>query len=201
MKDANILTKSGDAEVRAILRRLLVRSQSIRTNSLIIEEMGLCQGLARIDLAIISSSIHGFEIKSARDTLDRLEAQIAIYSSVLQRVTIVADAVHMPEVREMVPRWWGLWRISYEQGRLVSKELRQPRNNPRIDPSALVQLLWRDEVIALLDQKKMMTGYRSKPRDVLWDRLIKSVTLTELCCLVARQLKSRPSWRPAHQQA
>jgi hypothetical protein len=163
--------------------------------------MGLCQGLARVDLAMISSTIHGFEIKSASDTLERLEAQVAIYCRVLQRVTLVADEMHVPAVRAVVPRWWGMWQVSYERGRLAPRELRRPRDNPSIDPTALVQLLWRDEVIALLDQKKVLAGYRSKPRDVLWSRLIESVTLKELCRLVARQLRSRSSWRPAHQQA
>ena len=172
--------RSRDADLRAILRPLLLRGRA-RGRGLIIEEMGLCQGLARIDLAMISSRIHGFEIKSASDTLDRLQAQAATYSRVLQRVTIVADEVHVPTVRAMVPRWWGMWRVSCEQGRF--------------------QLLWRDEVIALLEQKKVLAGYRSKSRDVLWNRLIENVTLKELCRLVAQQLRSRPSWRPAHQQA
>jgi hypothetical protein len=193
--------RSGDADVRAVLRPLLLKGHPVRSRALIIEELGLCQGLARIDLAVISSAIHGFEIKSARDTLDRLEAQVVIFSRVLQRVTLVADQVHMPDVTKMVPRWWGLWKVSHERGRVVARELREPQDNPQIDPDALVQLLWRDEVLALLEQKNLLRGYRSQPRDVLWSRLAKSIPTKALCLLVAQQLRSRSSWRPARQQA
>jgi len=192
-----MVQRSSDSDVRAIVLPLLMRVHQSRQGTLVIEEMGLCQGSARIDLAVISSTIHGFEIKSARDTLDRLEAQVMVYSRVLQRVTLVADQVHMPEVTKMVPRWWGLWKVSHERGRIVAKDLRQPRDNPRVDPTALVQLLWRDEVVALLHQRNILAGYRSKPREVLWSRLVENITIKELYLLVAQQLRSRPSWRLA----
>ena len=44
-------------------------------DTLFIEELGLCQGQARIDSAAVTSVLHGYELKSNRDRLTRLASQ------------------------------------------------------------------------------------------------------------------------------
>lgn len=46
---------------------------------LVVEELGLFHGASRVDLAVVGRSLHGYEIKSDRDSLDRLEQQAADY--------------------------------------------------------------------------------------------------------------------------
>ena len=96
-----------DAEVRPALRRYLQREKSAYPNMLLIEELGLCQGQARIDLLTVSGVLHGYEIKSNRDRLTRLVSQAATYSRVLDRVTLVVCPRHVEAALQLVPTWWG----------------------------------------------------------------------------------------------
>ena len=57
-----------DVDIRRALRTR-VRDSDDMKEALVVDELGLCQGRARIDLAVVNSSLHGYEIKSERDTL------------------------------------------------------------------------------------------------------------------------------------
>ena len=51
-----------DAAIRPVLLANL--QQRSGPGTLIVEELGLCEGAVRIDVAAINGSIHGYEIKS-----------------------------------------------------------------------------------------------------------------------------------------
>ena len=46
---------------------------------MILDELGICRGRVRIDLTVVNGLLHGYEIKSERDTLARLETQADLY--------------------------------------------------------------------------------------------------------------------------
>src|SRR5689334_5301680 len=96
-----------DADIRAALRRHLDFEHS-GDGTRVVEELGVSQGQVRIDLAAINGSLIGYEIKSDRDTLARLDEQQRIYSQVFDQVTIVTHGDHLERVRRQVPRWWGI---------------------------------------------------------------------------------------------
>jgi hypothetical protein len=48
-----------------------------------LDEFGLEHGEVRVDVAVINGELHGYEIKSERDTLERLPRQVKAYSAVL----------------------------------------------------------------------------------------------------------------------
>ena len=136
-------------------------------NTRIIQELGLCQGIARVDIAVVNGSIHGYEIKSERDTLARLPGQIEIYKRALDFVTVVTEPAHVVKVRDAIPSWWGIWTAVYDkQGELRLDTLRKHRPNPAVVPFALAQLLWREEALDVLEEWGLATGLRSKPREV-----------------------------------
>jgi hypothetical protein len=190
-----------DADIRAALRRHLDLEHS-DDGTRVVEELGLSQGLVRIDVVAINGSLVGYEIKSDRDTLARLDEQQRIYSQVFDQVTIVTHVDHLAHVRERVPRWWGIIEAA-DQG--VGVELiprRQPRRNPRRDAYALVQLLWHDEVLSVLDRRGIATGIRHKPRRFAWQRAAERITLRELAEEVREIIKHRPvDWRQRQTRA
>ena len=98
-----------DFEIRSALVAFLQQHHAHDPDTTVLNEMGLCEGLARIDVAVINGQIHGFEIKSPRDTLNRLASQEAVYSRTLDLVTIVSHAEHLPRVRVLVPAG-GAWQ-------------------------------------------------------------------------------------------
>lgn len=60
-----------DYDIRVSLKETLANEHK-GTDTIIVDELPICWGDARIDLAVINGRINGYEIKSDRDTLDRL---------------------------------------------------------------------------------------------------------------------------------
>ncbi len=184
-----------DAEIRRSLLAYLCSSQP--SSARLFQEVGLCQGEARPDLLVVNGALHGFEIKSDRDTLKRLQNQIQVYSDVLELVTIVVTQRHLQTVKETVPSWWGLLTASRSSKGVLVRTRRTPKVNPARDPYAIAQLLWRNEALALLAERELANGVRSKPRTAIWRRLAEVVELTELSSLVGDALCSRHNWQCA----
>jgi hypothetical protein len=103
-----------DTDIRAALHAKRLRRVKARPDTLVIDELGLAHARSRIDVAVINGCIHGYEIKSAKDTLDRLGTQIDIYRQALQKLTLVAAPKHVAGILTHAPEWCGL--IAAEQG-------------------------------------------------------------------------------------
>ena len=187
-----------DRDIRAALGAHL--HWRVASDALLVEELGLCQGDVFVDVAVVDGAIEGYEIKSDRDTLRRLERQLAAYSRVLSKATIVVGKKHLEAAKSLVPDWWGILLACAAPSRVNLRHIRKPRNNPVVDPNSLVQLLWRDEVLQLLQMRQKATGLLSKPRRVLWERLIAECSMGELQATVCSQLKRRVEWRSGSQR-
>lgn len=184
-----------DRDVRDALNRNLARRHAQERDTLIINEMGLCRGLVRIDVTVVNGLLSGYEIKSDADTLERLPVQSEAYSRALDQVTIVAGRRHAELVQSMVPDWWGISEAVDSGDGVVINQLRGSQQNPRIDPAALVQLLWRDEALSVLDEAGLSKGMLNKPCRDIWDKLATNMPVDELRGLVRERLKIREGWR------
>lgn len=184
-----------DLDIRIALRKRLTLEHQHDQSTLVIEELGLCEGMARVDIAVINGHIEGYEIKSERDTLYRLPSQLEIYGKTLARVTVVAGAQHMSKIAELVPQWWGIEEVSCEEGEISFNVIRYPSLNPSIDPHSVVQLLWRDEAIEVLKDLGLSKGMLTKPRTALWSKLADSLPVEELCAIIRTRLSLRENWR------
>jgi len=181
----------GDTEIRQALRLWLSNKHTNQADTVFIEELGICRGQVRIDLAVVNSLFHGYEIKSDRDSLRRLDGQVDLYSKVLDRATIVVGDRHLAATLGIVPHWWGV--LLFQSGPKATRfrVLRRARDNPRIDPRSLVELLWLDEAISLLDERAAARGARGKPRRIVWDRVCARFQVREIAAKVKDQLKAR----------
>lgn len=185
-----------DVDIRLALITEMNRVHRDDPDTRIIEELGLCQGIARVDLAVVNGTIHGYEIKSERDTLARLPGQINVYSTALDFVTIIAAPTHVARVADIVPYWWGVWSVARSKQGYRLKRSRRHQRNPQINAFALAQLLWRDEALEVLTKYGIAVGARSKPREFLWHRLASTLTVEELGHVVRMRLKQRgANWR------
>lgn len=187
-----------DIDVRLALRRKEV-DDIVRDDPLsrVIEEMGLMQHSVRIDVAIINGRMHGYEIKSKSDTLDRLPLQQELYSKVFDRLTLVVDEHHAIAARGLVPEWWGIIVVSGDKADPQFTIWRRAEENPQVDPYCLCQLLWKEEALELLTSKGAARGLSSKPRKVVWETLSGLMPLDELKDSVRTILRHRPDWRLA----
>ena len=180
---------AGDREVRELLKRHLLTT-NLGHPSVILDELGLCQGNVRVDVAVVNGELSGFEIKSPADTLARWPKQRRLYSKVVDRAWLVAPEKTIG--RAKVPEWWGLIKIVQTQDRLGLRVVRESGLNPRPDAYSIARLLWRDEAIDALDGLGLSRGVRTKRRALAWRRLADQAPLDYLRAAVRAALKVRP---------
>lgn len=186
-----------DVDIRHALHAALKAEHAGEPDTLVVHELGICQGTARVDVAVINGSINGFEIKSDADRLHRLGRQSEAYGTVLDTVTLVTSKRHLAEGRAQIPYWWGIIEAKRSDAGVELKRIRKARPNRKQQPEAIARFLWRDEALAMLSEHGLDKGMLSKPRSVLWARLAAEMDLTELASGVRAALKCREDWRPA----
>lgn len=187
MKELDVRLALYNHEIRHIL--------AAQPTSLVVDELGLLEGAFRVDLAVINSHLHGYEIKSFSDNLDRLPSQQSTYNRIFDRMTLVADEKHVAKAVELVPQWWGLIASRTVKGVTTLNEIWPSRQNLEIDPYALSQLLWRDEALDALRQRGLDRGVRTKPRKIVWQALAACFTLEEIRAVIRTKLAARKNWR------
>lgn len=182
----------GDADIR---RALLARLRAEHTpDTLVIEEMAVCRGDARVDIAVVNGSLSGYEIKSDRDTLLRLPRQRAAYRQCFDTMTIVAGGRYLAAARRSVPPWWGIIAALPTDDGPRFEPKRPARPNPRVTPKRVVQLLWRAEVIASLESEGVPVPRSAKMRE-LWQALAVAAPRERVLEIVRERLKARGDWR------
>ena len=181
--------------LRTSLRSRLAAQHRSEADTVLIDELGLCQGSARVDLAVVNGQLHGYEIKSERDSLRRLGAQSDLYSRVFDRVTLVCSDRHVSQALDMVPSWWGVLRIVSATQNPTFKSVRRGRKNPSRDVRALAEFLWLEEAVALLSQRDALRGLRGKPRAALWDKICELFGIDEVAEAVRAHLKATAARR------
>ena len=187
-----------DAAIRAALYRKRFRRHK---DALVVNELGLAHAKSRVDVAVINGCIHGYEIKSDRDTLSRLPRQLDIYRQTLQRLTIVTACRHAEKVFSRTPEWCGV--IKAEQGPrggISFQTIRPATKNPDTDPVMLAHLLWRDEVVELLSRFDFAPKELRRPRAQLYKMLSEVLTTSEIASSIKHVMARRRVWRdrPAH---
>src|SRR4051794_19660728 len=132
------IARVSDSDIRRSLRAELRRLYANDPDTLIVDELGLCQGDARVDLAVVNGSLHGYEIKSDFDTLQRLPTQCTVYGRTLDFITIVVSAKHAKAIRAFIPCWWGIWTVVRPTADGVEfRQVRAPRHNVGVSAAAV----------------------------------------------------------------
>jgi hypothetical protein len=183
------VTPSRDGDVRALLKQHLAAFHS-STPTLILDELGLCEGDVRVDVAAVNGELSGFEIKSPADSLARWPKQRRVYSKVLDRAWLVATGKSLDAAK--APAWWGLIRIVETANQLGIRVLRDAVRNPSPDALAIAQLLWHAEALEVLERRGLARGVRSKRRAFAWQRIVEELTLDEIRSEVRLALQARP---------
>ena len=187
---------TSDRTIRSALHTKYLRRTTARPDTLVIDELGLAHSRRRVDVAVINGSIHGYEIKSSRDTLDRLDAQLEIYRQTLQKLTIVAAPQHIVGLPTFVPEWCGLIEVTLGPKRAIRfRSVRSAARNPDVDPFMQAHLLWRDEVVHLLIQRGFSPKDLRRPRKQLYRILSESLTPNQITTSIRLFMAQRPAWR------
>ncbi|HUX56073.1 MAG TPA: sce7726 family protein [Bacteroidales bacterium] len=184
-----------DFEIRRSLHRSFLSDYTSSTESLVVDELKVCNGRAIMDVAVINGSLLGFEIKSSNDNLSRLSNQMTSYNKVFDYITIVTCNKHLSSVLKEVPLWWGVWVV--ENGGLeISKiQMRPPSLNCYTEAFSIAQFLWKTEIQDLIDKRGLDSKMKNKRKWIQWQYLADSLELQDLKCEVRSYLKSRINWK------
>lgn len=156
----------------------------------------LVLGERRIDMLFVRErDIIGFEIKSSRDRLDRLEPQMKEYARFVPEVW-VAVAERWAEAKE-VQRCRN--RIVVRPGQEVPVEIGNEwfSNRPQRDElsiSRLLELLWREEAARIAQRTGVIPGIvpTREPLHKIRPMLSRLLTGNEILREVCKELRSRP---------
>lgn len=181
--------------IRRYVKTQIPRLVRSHTKAFLIEEMEVCSGRARIDMAVIGDCLIGIEIKGPKDDVARLPTQAQAYSQCFDMVVLVAHEALAQKASTLVPKWWGLVIGEHKDGRIRYHFERRPKPNPSINLEMLLALLWRDEMNALLSD---LLGETPKPRAT--KRTIRAKLLAHIEPVILhhaslQKLRERIDWR------
>ena len=169
---------------------------SLGTEDVLIEELGIEHGAARVDVAMTSDRLMGFEIKSDFDTLDRLARQMHAYHRVFDALTIVTTPAFLLQIEALLPKWWGILVVTADQGQTPTLvELRAPAAHPRQEAESLAALLWRDEAYSFLMEEAGAIVKARAARHLIYEAIAAAIPLPKIRYRVLVALKSRESLR------
>ncbi|WP_299758682.1 sce7726 family protein [uncultured Pontibacter sp.] len=184
-----------DYDIRVALKKEKLAKYYCDGASKVVDELDFsCTG-ARIDVAVVNCSLHGFEIKSSVDTLGRLEGQIAGYSKVLDYLTVVTEEKHLKHVQELVPEWVGIYLCYSTRDKVKFKRVKRAKKNGLIEPFFLLKMLWKEELITILEAYSIpfKKSFRIWTMCEIISEALDKKLISEL---VRSKLKARKNWKP-----
>ena len=185
-----------DPNIREALLERRLTPHARQSGALVVHELGLAHAKRRVDIAVINGDIHGFEIKSAQDRLDRLPGQIEIYTRSLHRLTLVVAAKHVKSVLKMIPSWCGVLQVLVgSHGDIRFESVRETKENPSVDTFMLAHLLWRNEVQDILSGYGAHPAILRAPRQKLYKLLVQQTNESQLTEMIKTAMMERTSWR------
>lgn len=129
----------------AVTHKILLGVHSLKTASMLSE---FRVGTSKADLVILNGTSTVYEIKSERDNLDRLSAQLASYFKMFSRVNIITSESHVETLLEMVPSHVGVLLLN---NRLKISTVREAQDSlDNICQMAVLDSLHRREAFEIL---------------------------------------------------
>ncbi|MFD2968546.1 sce7726 family protein [Sphingobacterium bambusae] len=179
-----------DPEIRKLFKDTELNHFFYDGDSRVIDELDLAATKARIDIAVVNGSLHGFEIKGASDTLKRLPSQIEAYTKIFDYLSIVTESRYLDKIKASIPKWIGLYVCVCKGENYQIKKIRSPKFNKYKEGFYIAKLLYRNEIIDCLAEYQI--PYRKKDRNwTLCEILANQVPLDQLSVSVRKKLKIR----------
>lgn len=140
-------------------------------------------------LLVTEQEIIGFEFKSDKDTLTRLERQVHDYERYCDRNYLVTGQKFKEKVSEEIPTHWGIYCVYLDDEETIQLEcIRKAQPNAkRMRLHNQLRILWRSELIPIIKKYKLggvtrknklelvRTLEHNLPKDVLRTELLESL--------------------------
>ena len=170
-----------DDQIREALIRKVLSKYLANPNNYLKEELGLRHGSNRIDIVLIGEKLHGFEIKSDRDNLQRLTEQSLIYSKIFDKMTLIVGYKHAYNALKMIPEWWGVKLVHKgPKGGIYFSTARLSKYNPSPSKEEIVRLLWKDEALEFIKRKGITIASDIRTKNKIYSKIVEISTLDEI---------------------
>ncbi len=130
-----------DRDIRPALLRAV---NAEHPGATLFEEFPVCRN-GRADIAVVNESLWGYEIKSERDSLNRLPRQVEQYEAIFDFCIIVAGERHLKNVNRFIPSHWGIIAARGSSAATSIEPVRNPIQNKNRRMEDVIQLLWKTE--------------------------------------------------------
>lgn len=130
----------------AIAQKVLLGRHNLRTASML-TEVRVEENKA--DVVVLNGTSTVYEIKSERDSLTRLPAQLETYLRAFASVNVITSEAHVDKVRAIAPEDVGILVLN-RRGRISELEAATDRPE-RINPATLFEVLRIQEAVQVLD--------------------------------------------------
>ena len=160
--------------------------------SVIVEELDLTIAGARVDIAVVNGSLHAFEIKSEKDTLQRLPNQLQAYLKVFDFISVVTSKKHLQKVENILLDCIGLYICNEDLGTIEVYKTATP--NPATESFHIAKLLRKDELFTIATDYEI----KFKKTDRHWtlcEMLSVYLSKEDLSLQVRKKLKQRENWK------
>ena len=183
-----------DADIRVALHRELAHEGEAK-DQLVVNELTVAMGISKLDVAVINGRLDGYEIKSDRDSLARLDSQIRQFEQICDRLTVVATERHHARIAASVPSWCGVVVAHAERETITFSPIQQACENPNWDVLALMLLLWQTETVHLAHRLGFHAP-RTMPKGLIHTQLAQRIPHDILRTHVLTCLRERSTWSP-----
>ena len=177
----------GDGGVRASLVSWL--GARAKTQHRLIHEFWVPLSHERADVVEVNGLLCGFEIKSARDHLKRLDRQVGAFNRLFDQITLVADRRHMAFLSGL-PAWWGLLEAQPSREGVELVLVRTPSPNPKRELAVQIRLLWKSELAGALGDIGV-TPDRHATRAGMQEQLLQAADHEQLEAIIRAKLLAR----------
>ena len=129
----------------AIAQKVLLGVHSLNTSCMLSEFRA---GGCKADVVILNGTSAVYEIKSERDTLDRLEKQLCEYLRIFDRIQVITTESHISTLERSIPQSVGIQVLT---DRFHISDYRLPASNAaNVCPDQVFESLQRTEYLAIL---------------------------------------------------
>lgn len=139
----------GDKEIRfALIERLKRASNSPKA---ILEELRVHNGNAIADVVAVYKDLHCYEIKSDKDSIERVEKQAKYYDLVFRKTTLVTTDKHAARAAKYTPDHWGIVVARINEGNVSFLPKRKAELSPDFNKQLALLTLWKSELTTLAE--------------------------------------------------
>ena len=194
------------------IRRALLGELSKDKELEIYQEFVLPSSKARADIVTVGEIFTGYEIKSDKDSLQRLSTQIPEYDVYLEKNYIVVGEKYSSKIKDYIPEYWGIIVVSEDKDdnnnhQLKIKTVRKAKKNPLWNFNQFLFFLPANDIKMIVKEtSRLQKRYkRTEIQSMIKQNLVRMVinecsieekkVIRKLICLLFRKYKIKDCYK------